>query len=191
MLPPDAASPATPPPPARPVRRKILPPLDHIPWPEQRVDYPTPRLSAAEQEAAAALQAADAYPKVRPQTRADCQPGGWNAARPCPFVGCKHHLCLEVASTGSIKYRMTIEQFLDGKQPSCSLDGAERGGTTLETAGTILGMTRERVRQIETRGLKRIRVSDEDFTPTLRNTPRGSGPVQLQAEEEEPDDAEV
>jgi hypothetical protein len=40
----------------------------------------------------------------RPATRADCVAGGINEARPCPWVGCVHHLYLDVSPMGSIKF---------------------------------------------------------------------------------------
>lgn len=36
---------------------------------------------------------------------------------------------------------------------SCSLDVAERGGITLEEVGQIMNLTRERIRQVESKGL--------------------------------------
>jgi len=104
----------------------------------------------------------------RPKTRGDCLPGGCNEARPCPFVSCRHHLHLSVKTTGSI----TLHHG-PGVEPwelaeSCALDVAERGRTgvdhglpdvghaTLEEIGALVGITRERVRQIVERGLAAI-----------------------------------
>ncbi len=42
---------------------------------------------------------------------------------------------------------------------SCVLDVADRGGITLEEVGDALGLTRERVRQIETRGLIKVKAA--------------------------------
>jgi hypothetical protein len=80
----------------------------------------------------------------RPQTRADCLEG----ARPCPFVSCKHHLYLDVsARTGAIKVNFPD---LDVWEMS------DRGGTTLEEVGAIMNLTRERIRQVEVKGLAKL-----------------------------------
>ena len=39
---------------------------------------------------------------------------------------------------------------------SCALDGADRGGMTLAEIGLALGLTRERIRQIESKGLRNL-----------------------------------
>lgn len=92
--------------------------------------------------------------RTRPKHRAECEA----LPRPCPFLACRHHLFLDVnPSTGSIKFNFP------GKEPweigeTCALDVADRGGVTLEEVGSIMNITRERVRQMETRGLQRVRV---------------------------------
>jgi len=88
----------------------------------------------------------------RPRTRADCLKMG----RPCLFVSCKHHLYLDVnPQTGSIKLNFPDREVWELKE-TCALDVAERGGLTLEEVGEILNLTRERVRQLEAGGLKKI-----------------------------------
>lgn len=94
----------------------------------------------------------------RPRTRAECKDG----IRPCPFVGCKHNLFLDVTSTGAIKFNY-------GSVPpwqmahSCALDAADEGGMTLDEVGKLFGITRERVRQIENRLIDEIRRQNDDF----------------------------
>jgi hypothetical protein len=88
----------------------------------------------------------------RPQTRADCVEG----ARPCPFVSCKHHLYLDVsARTGAIKVNFPDLDVWEMSE-TCALDVADRGGTTLEEVGAIMNLTRERIRQVEVKGLAKL-----------------------------------
>lgn len=92
----------------------------------------------------------------RPQTRAECE----NEARPCPWVACKHHLYLDVnPETGSIKINFPdLEPWEMGE--TCALDVADRSGITLEEVGDIMNLTRERIRQVEVRGLLKLRMSE-------------------------------
>lgn len=89
----------------------------------------------------------------RPAFRSDCVA----SPRPCPFVGCKHHLYLEVnPHTGSIQLTFP-EREIEQLDETCSLDVAARDGATLERVGHVLNLTRERIRQIEVRGLLKLR----------------------------------
>lgn len=82
-------------------------------------------------------------PSTMPATRADCLAGGRNAQRPCPWLSCRHSLAAEPGWRGG---------------SSCALDvvDANPGGVTLETVGDLLGLTRERIRQLEVRVLRQI-----------------------------------
>jgi Sigma-70, region 4 len=95
------------------------------------------------------------YPEVdveRPRTRAECVDG----ERPCPFVSCKHHLYLDVsARTGAIKLNFPDLEVWEMTE-TCALDVADRGGTTLEEVGAIMNLTRERIRQVEVKGLAKL-----------------------------------
>jgi hypothetical protein len=93
----------------------------------------------------------------RPRTRAECADG----PRPCLFVSCKHHLYLDVnPKTGSIKVNFPDKEIWELEE-TCALDVADRGGITLEEVGTIMNLTRERIRQVESRGLEKLRVATD------------------------------
>lgn len=102
---------------------------------------------------------------ARPKMRCECM----NEERPCLFVSCKHHLYLDVnIETGTIKYNFPDKDVWELKE-TCALDVADRGGITLEEVGEILNLTRERIRQVEVKGLSKLRHHTrreqlEDFT---------------------------
>lgn len=73
---------------------------------------------------------------LTPKTRGDCLPGGRNEARPCNWKGCYWHM--------------------EHEKASCVLDVADNGGITLEEVGEILGVTRERIRQIEAIAIRKL-----------------------------------
>jgi hypothetical protein len=81
----------------------------------------------------------------RPQTRAECQGG----IRPCPWVSCRHHLLLDVnPNSGAIRLNhpgVTLEEM----PHTCALDLADEGPLSLSQIGARLGISHERVRQIE------------------------------------------
>ena len=118
------------------------------------------RLTREEKREAITLK----YPEdvERPKLRAECLSG----ERPCPFVSCEHHLYLDVnPQSGAIKLNFPHLEVWEMPE-TCSLDVADRGGITLEEVGAILNLTRERIRQVEVRGLGKIREqSDDDFVP--------------------------
>jgi hypothetical protein len=102
----------------------------------------------------------------RPRSRSECATG----PRPCMFISCKHHLYLDVnPSTGSIKLNFPDREVWE-LENTCALDVADRGGITLEEVGAIMNLTRERIRQVETRGLLKLRAIAED-------EPRTGGPA--------------
>lgn len=97
------------------------------------------------------------YPPVdipRPRERSECR----EEMRPCPWVACKHHLYLDInPETGSIKINFPDLEPWELKH-TCALDVAERGGITLEEVGEIMNLTRERIRQVEVRGLLKLKM---------------------------------
>jgi sigma-70-like protein len=94
----------------------------------------------------------------RPKTRADCEGG----ERPCPYVSCKYNLYVDVnPRTGSVKMNFPDKELWELAE-TCALDVADRAGITLEEVGVIMNLTRERVRQLEMRGLSKLRVIADD-----------------------------
>jgi hypothetical protein len=72
-------------------------------------------------------------------------------SRPCVRVSCKHTAYLDVnEETGSVK--LNFPDLEPGDMPA-----AVRDGITLEEVGAAMNLTRERVRQYETRSLERLR----------------------------------
>jgi hypothetical protein len=103
----------------------------------------------------------------RPSARGECS----NVARPCPYVSCKYHLYIDVnPATGSIKVNFPEREVWELGN-SCALDVAEQGGITLEEVGEILNLTRERIRQVEVRGLMKLKeAGGEDLLGYLART---------------------
>jgi hypothetical protein len=87
----------------------------------------------------------------RPQTRADCASG----PRPCPWVTCRQHLYLDVRNDGVVK--VNFPSGPDAMLATCALDLADDGPRTLDQVSVLMGMSRERVRQIEEQALVKLR----------------------------------
>jgi hypothetical protein len=135
------------------IRRKVVPSRDG----RYRSKTIAPkRLTRDEKRMAEEL----VYPEdvQRPCTRAECLA----MPRPCPFVSCEHHLYLDVnPDSGAIKLNFPHLEVWEMAE-TCSLDVADRGGITLEDVGAILNLTRERIRQVEVRGLVKIRTKNAE-----------------------------
>lgn len=90
-------------------------------------------------------------PRSLPATRGECL----GHEGPCPHVSCRHHLAADVTFAGAVVTRWAPEE--EPERPSCSLDVAEQGGLSMEETATILGCSRERVRQIEEKAMRKMR----------------------------------
>lgn len=76
-----------------------------------------------------------------PKTRGECR----DVPRPCPWTRCVHHLDVERKRRSS-----------DPERETCALDVAEDMGQTLVQIGAILGVSRERARQLESEALAHL-----------------------------------
>lgn len=91
-------------------------------------------------------------PRTLPMYRSECEWG----PRPCPHITCRHHLLLEVYGGNQVRENHPDATIYDLAE-TCSLDVANKGGLVLDQVGDLLGVTRERVRQIEASALRKIR----------------------------------
>lgn len=91
----------------------------------------------------------------KPHKRGECLQGE-NAQRPCPYVSCKYHLFLDVDAYGKITINSPVP--VEEMQHSCALDVSESPHeVTLDMIGKLYSVTRERIRQIEEKGLRKLR----------------------------------
>jgi len=116
---------------------------------------PNYSVRAKERRSFALTVLTDEEESARPRTRGDCKGG----PRPCPWASCAHHLAIDVnPDSGSIKFNHPGKELWEMEE-TCALDVADRGGITLEEVGVFLGLTRERIRQVEVRGLTRLKIN--------------------------------
>lgn len=103
----------------------------------------------------------------RPTTYGECLTRGLGTKdTPCPYVSCKHHLYLDVEpATGSLHVNWPDTDPTELEE-TCSLHVAETTKVTLDQVGLLLGVTRERIRQIEALAIKRVR-KQKKFTRQL------------------------
>lgn len=93
----------------------------------------------------------------RPKTRGECP-----TSRPCPWVSCRYNTALQVMRNGRVE---VIHPDPSQWGENCSLDHAARGGMTLEEVAAVLGIVRERVRQIQEDAFDSLKAS----SPELQN----------------------
>lgn len=89
---------------------------------------------------------------VKPTCRSECA----RIPRPCPFVSCRFNLYLDVREDGVLRLNFPDKE-PDEVTASCALDLAEDGSRTLEQVAALMGMSKERARQIEGKSLAKLR----------------------------------
>lgn len=98
----------------------------------------------------------------KPKKRSECVDG----YRPCPWVSCRYNLFLDIRQDGILRLNFPGKEPEDMYQ-SCALDLAEDGPRTLEQVAIIMGMSKERARQIEDAVMKKLRPMVGKRTDTL------------------------
>lgn len=93
----------------------------------------------------------------RPRCRAECA----NVPRPCPWVGCRFNLYLDVKPGGSLVYNFPGIDVDELTTSNCALDVADEGGVTLDAVGALMNFTRENARLLETRALNALAMAKE------------------------------
>jgi hypothetical protein len=90
----------------------------------------------------------------RPPNRSICE----NGVRPCPYVSCRYHLYLDVRGDGVLRINFP-EREPEELMASCALDMSEDGPRTLDQVAALMGMSKERARQIEASAFAKLRVA--------------------------------
>ncbi len=133
---------------------------------------------------------------MRPAVRGNCAGG----PRPCPFVSCAKNLYLDVdPRNGNLKLNFPdLEP--DEMKESCALDVAERGGVpgsglgegqTLDVVSEMMNLTRERIRQLETKALAKLERRAKHLRPEVERGPIGKRRLPVIVEQDEEDDDEA
>ena len=101
-----------------------------------------------------ALRANTALPDARPSSRETCH----QTVRPCPYVSCRFNLFLDVREDGVLRLNFPDKE-PDEMVASCALDLATDGPRTLEQVAALMGMSKERARQIEAAALAKLKTA--------------------------------
>lgn len=128
----------------------------------------------SEREAEQIVREVAAY-AARPTTFGDCEREGLGLpGNPCPFLSCEHNLSLDVSESGSVfLVPLGSRKRADGRPKACDAQvvpddpgcgytcaaaaANQESGMTLEEIAVTLGVSRERVRQIEESALRKLR----------------------------------
>lgn len=88
----------------------------------------------------------------RPTRRSQCATG----PRPCVWVTCRYNLYLDVRGDGVLRLNFADRE-PEEMVASCALDLATDGPRTLDSVAGLMGMSKERARQIEENAMKKVR----------------------------------
>lgn len=124
------------------------------------------RLGAGALQRGALWNPSDPAQAERPRTFGECQARGLGTAtQPCPYLSCAYHTACDVDErVGSIHFNAPwqadpadgvpdLAPALERMAATCTLRVAEEGEQTLDEIAQTLGVTLERIRQIEVRAL--------------------------------------
>ncbi len=76
--------------------------------------------------------------------------------RPCPLYSCQHHLHVDDERPGRPHHGVSPPRKLRARAESCAIDVAERGELSAEQVSKVMGITAERVNQLEDRALAKV-----------------------------------
>jgi len=109
---------------------------------------------------------AEIGPVRRPRTLAECPIG------PCPFVGCRYHLYLEVnEETGALKLIFPHLEVWELPE-TCAIRAADRGALSLDEVGRLTNRSQQGVVKIERPALAKVADRSADLAPASRNRHR-------------------
>lgn len=94
----------------------------------------------------------DYWVPQKPKRRSECVDG----PRPCPWVSCRYNLYLDIRADGVLRINFP-DRDPEEMAFSCALDLAADGPRTLDQVAGLMGMSRERARQIEEKVLGHVR----------------------------------
>ena len=99
-----------------------------------------------------------------PRRRSECL----KRKRPCPWARCKHHFIWLVWHKLRDRSDDEITDCITKIKHSCVLDIVDNyREMTLEQIGQLLNLTRERVRQIEEKAIRRVQKPTKERAPIL------------------------
>ena len=107
------------------------------------------------------LEAADRLHEDMPRCLEECP----DEDVQCPFVACRYHLWTDLVrrtiTVGKDHKRTEFRWDVAptdawGSWPTCALRAARQGPRTLDEVGDVLGVTRERVRQVQAQAIEHL-----------------------------------